>query len=194
MHYLPKEKSLQKKYIVDIFIINVKERFDYKNHLNVSHLFLSTKFPMYENNFPSDHFNKTIEAYPFLDVTKLKTELQLFYKRTDFRDINSSNHLLKFIIENNLILIFSESYKLLKIISTIPMTTAEAKRSFSTLKHIKTFLRNSMTEDRLTALAMLSIEKRIINNIPNFNEEVTNRFTEKKERRIDLTYKHVPEV
>jgi len=187
-------RKIAAKEVCDIFIVNVKERFDYKNHLNASHLFLSTKFLMYENNFPGDHFNKTIEAYPFLDVTKLKTELQLFYKRTDFRDINSSVHLLKFIIENNLIHIFSESYKLLKIISTIPMTTAEAERSFSTLKRIKTFLRNSMTEDRLTALAMLSIEKRMINNIPNFNEEVINRFAEKKERRIDLTYKYVPEI
>lgn len=78
------------KEVCDIFIVNVKERFDYKNHLNASHLFLSTQFPIYENNFPSDHFNKTIEAYPFLDVTKLKTELQLFNKRTDFRNINSS--------------------------------------------------------------------------------------------------------
>jgi len=81
---------------------------------------------------------------------------------------------LKFIIENNLTLIFSESYKLLKIISTIPMTTAEAERSFSTLKRITTFLRNSMTEVRLTALAMLSIRKRMISNIPNFKEKVIN--------------------
>ncbi|KAL4153543.1 hypothetical protein QTP88_001376 [Uroleucon formosanum] len=131
--------------------------------------------------------NRCKRTYPFLDVTKLKTELQLFYKRTDFRDINSSVHLLKFIIENNLTLIFSESYKLLKIISTIPMTTAEVERSFSSLKRIKTFLRNSMTEDRLTALAMLSIEKRIIDNIPNFNEEVINRFAEKKEEnRVNI--------
>jgi hypothetical protein len=96
-----------------------------------------------------------------LDITKLKTELELFYKRTDFRDISSSINLLIFIIENNLTLIISESYKLLKIISTIPMNTAEAERSFSTLKRIKRFLRNSMTENRLIALAMLSIEKQI---------------------------------
>lgn len=74
------------------------------------------------------------------------------------------------------------------------MTTAESERSFSTLKRIKTFLRNSMTEDRLTALAMLSIEKQMINNIPNFNEEVINRFAEKKDRRIDLIYKHIREI
>jgi hypothetical protein len=35
------------------------------------------------------------------------------------------------------------------------MTTAEAERSFSTLKRIKTFLINLMMEDRLTVLAML---------------------------------------
>jgi len=34
----------------------------------------------------------------------------------------------------------------------------------------------------------------MINNIPNFNEEVINRFVEKKDRRIDLTYEHVPEI
>lgn len=161
-------RKIAAKEVCDIFIVNVKERIDYKNHLNASHLFLFTKFPMYENNFPSDHFNKTVEVYPFLDVTKLKIELQLFYKRTDLRDMNLSVYLLKFIIENNLTLILSESYKLLKIISSIPMTTAEAERSFSILKRIKTFLRNSMTEDRLTPLAMLSMEKRMINNIPIF--------------------------
>jgi len=132
-------RKIAAKEVCDIFIVNVKERFDYKNHLHASHLFLSNKFLTYENKFPNDNFNKTVEAYPFLDVTKLKTELQLFYKRTDFRDISSSVHLLKFLIENNLTLIFSESYKLLKIISTIPMTTVEAKRSFSTLKRIDFF-------------------------------------------------------
>jgi len=107
--------------------------------------------------------------------------------------MSSSVHLLKFIIENNLTLIFFESYKLLKIISTIPMITAEAERSFSTLKRVQTFLRNSMTEDPITALAMTLIKKQMINNISNFNEEVINRFTEKKDRRIDLIYKHIPE-
>lgn len=56
-------------------------------------------------------------------------------------------------------MIFSGSYKLLKIISTIPMTITEAEKSFYILKCIKTFLRNSITEDRLTALALLSINR-----------------------------------
>lgn len=71
------------------------------------------------------------------------------------------------------------------------MTTAEAERSFSTLKRIKTFLRSTMSENRLSALSMLSIEKSMINNISNFKEKVINVFAEKKEKRIELIYKNV---
>lgn len=87
--------------------------------------------------------------------------------------------------------IFSDTFKLIRIIATIPMTYAEAERSFSTLKRIKTFLRNSMAEEQLTALAMLSIEKKMVNQIPNFNEEVIKVFMNKKDRRIDLEFKNI---
>jgi hypothetical protein len=76
--------------------------------------------------------------------------LKLIYRRTDFRSVIGAVNLLQFIIDNNLEEIFSETFKLIRIIATIPMTSAEAERSFSTLKRIKTFLRNSMAEERLT--------------------------------------------
>lgn len=43
--------------------------------------------------------------------------------------------------------------------TTTPMTTPDAKRSFSTLKRIIRFLRNSITQDCLTALSMSEIDK-----------------------------------
>ena len=43
-----------------------------------------------------------------------------------------------------------------------------------------------MKEDRLNALAMLSIEKGMIRDESNFNEEVINVFASKKDRRIKL--------
>ncbi len=39
-----------------------------------------------------------------------------------------------------------EMHKILKIYFTLPVTTATAERSFSSLKRIKTFLQNSMTQ------------------------------------------------
>ncbi|GBO00777.1 hypothetical protein AVEN_181669-1 [Araneus ventricosus] len=93
-----------------------------------------------------------------LQKGRLKAELGVIYRRSDFRNMIGAISLLQFIIENNLQTMLSETYKLLKIIVIIPMTTAEAERCFSTLKRVKTFLRSTMSEDRLSALPMLSIE------------------------------------
>lgn len=69
------------------------------------------------------------------------------------------------------------------------MITAESERCFSTLKRIKIFLRNTMTQDRLNALAMLSMEKKLVRNIPDFNKEVIESFATQKDTRAKFLYK-----
>lgn len=67
------------------------------------------------------------------------------------------------------------------------------ERHYSCLKRIKTYLRNSMSESRLTSLATLSIEKESINFMSNndgqFYEKIIDKFALLKDRRIDLIYK-----
>jgi len=46
----------------------------------------------------------------------------------------------------------------LRILLTGPLTVATAERSFSKSKLIKTFNRSSMKDERLSGLAMISIE------------------------------------
>ena len=65
------------------------------------------------------------------------------------------------------------------------MTTAESERSFSTLKRMKSFLRNTM----LNELAVLSIEKQLISEIKDFNQRVIDVFAASKNRRIELIFK-----
>ena len=84
---------------------------------------------------------------------------------------------------------FSETVSLLNILITTPMTTAEAERCFSTLKIIKTFLRISMGQERLNALAMLSMERELVLNMRDFNEKVIDRFAALKERRAKFQHK-----
>ena len=84
---------------------------------------------------------------------------------------------------------FSETVSLLNILITTPMTTAEAERCFSTLKIITTFLRNSMGQERLNALAMLSMERDLVLNMRDFNEKVIDRFATLKERQAKFQYK-----
>jgi len=46
---------------------------------------------------------------------------------------------------------------LLQVLVTLPVTTATAERSFSTPKRLKTYLRSSMRDERLTSLALIHV-------------------------------------
>jgi len=69
-----------------------------------------------------------------------------------------------------------------RIMLTIPVSTASAERSLSKLKIIKNYLRNTMTQERLSAIAVLSIETKIANNL-NY-EDILKTFSEAKSRKV----------
>lgn len=70
----------------------------------------------------------------------------------------------------------------LRIMLTIPITSASAERSFSTLKLIKTYLRSTMSQERLSGLALLAIEKEESENL-NY-DKVIEDFAAKKSKKI----------
>jgi hypothetical protein len=49
-----------------------------------------------------------------------------------------------------------------RILLTIPVTVASAEKSFSKLKLIKSYLRSTMSHERLNGLAILSIKKKML--------------------------------
>ena len=55
--------------------------------------------------------------------------------------------------------IYPNVYILLTILGTLPVSTATSKRSFSTMRRVKTYLRSSIGNERMTGLALLSIHK-----------------------------------
>lgn len=55
--------------------------------------------------------------------------------------------------------LFSEVARLTQIYLTIPVTTATAERSFSALRRVKTWLRSTMTQERLNNLLLLYAHK-----------------------------------
>ncbi|XP_060878267.1 52 kDa repressor of the inhibitor of the protein kinase-like [Metopolophium dirhodum] len=64
-------------------------------------------------------------------------------------------------LDNCNILLFPNIWKLLQVLATIPMSTATPERTFSSLKRLKTYLRNSTGETRLNGLALMSIHREI---------------------------------
>lgn len=175
--------------VCDIILAQTKERFAFTGHLVSSTLLHGELFSQRSTTFPSAALNATVEAYPMLNKARLKTELSLVYENPEFEKCSGAVPLYQFFMENNLQCTFSETVKLLKILITTPMTSAESERCFSTLKRIKTFLRNTMSQERLNAIAMLSMEKKIVKDMPNFNSKVIDRFATQKERRAKFLYK-----
>jgi len=78
---------------------------------------------------------------------------------------------------------YPNMYELLKILAIIPVSTATAERSFSTLRRPKTYLRNTTSESRLVALALLAIHRDI--DIPD--DILLDKFANRgKERNFNL--------
>lgn len=70
---------------------------------------------------------------------------------------------------------------MLEILVTLPVSTATAERTFSSLRRIKTYLRSTTSESRLLGLALLSIH----NDIPVNPDEVVSKFASVS-RRMDF--------
>ncbi|KAJ8873489.1 hypothetical protein PR048_024307 [Dryococelus australis] len=95
------------------------------------------------------HYINAVEAFPFINKSKLKTGLQVLNSREVLQSPSGACALLQFLLQNNLKTVFSETVALLKIILTILMTSVENERHFSSLKRIKSFLRNTMHQNHL---------------------------------------------
>lgn len=91
-----------------------------------------------------------------LDGTELYEELKIFRLMVpdNFRTVDT----LRFALQSQG---FYNTVIALRITLTIAITVASAERSFSILKRIKTNLRSTMTQERLSDLALISIEKEI---------------------------------
>ena len=66
---------------------------------------------------------------------------------------------------------------LLIIGCTLPVSSAEAERSFSGLRQIKSYLRNSMSDERLSELAIMHLH----HNLDTDVDEICNLCTQTQE-------------
>ena len=126
--------------------------------------------------------------HPAVDCKRLQTELMVIYDQQEMHKGGLVKTLL-YIKNNNLSDSFPATIKLLKILITIHMCSTEAERTFSSLKRIKTCLRNTMGQSRLNSISVISIGRDLIKNCSGYNEEVMSLFINKKDRRMHFHYK-----
>jgi len=60
---------------------------------------------------------------------------------------------------------FSEVEQLVRLMLLCPVSSCEAERSFSSLRRLKTWLRNTMTQERLNSVVVCHVHQKVMDDI-----------------------------
>ena len=77
---------------------------------------------------------------------------------------------------------FPDIYTALCILGTIPIITCQCERSVSALRHLKTYMRATMAQERLNGLATLSVH----GNMNISENEIINKCARMHPRRMHI--------
>lgn len=178
--------------VLDVVVMEINTRFQDMNKLEFLCLADSSKFPIFSKSFPEKALESLNQAYPSkFNLSRLKNELSFIYSDKDYNNFGLEK-IVVLLNENDSKDIFKEVYKLFSLILTIPSTSCSVERSFSCLKRLKTYLRNSTSQERLNDLAIISIEKKLLNELlvsTPFHEDIITKFAKLKDRKLDLIFK-----
>ncbi|XP_071056599.1 uncharacterized protein [Onthophagus taurus] len=118
--------------------------------------------------------------------TELFNELLCFKDifLTELNSINTPFSALRYSYKNNLEKLYVNLSIALRVLLTQPVTVSSGERSFSRLKIIKTYLRSTLSQERLVGLALIAIESDVCDQIDN--NEIIENFASAKARRVNV--------
>lgn len=122
-----------------------------------------------------------------IDMQKLSLQLQILpdairSNAKDLKEVTKVGTICDVLNEQpGIQKLLTEVHKLIKVYYTIPVTTASAERTFSALKRIKTYLRNSMTQQRLNHCMLLHVHVTLTDQLDL--TDIAKEFIRRNERR-----------
>lgn len=120
-------------------------------------------------------------------VPRVRIQTAGFFSNRTCENIRTNDNticpilVLNWIAENGMVPIFPNVYVAYRLLVTIPIANCETERSFSVLKRIKDLHRSTMLHDRLSALAVLTIDKELLRSL-NF-DKLIEEFAKSRSRR-----------
>lgn len=168
--------------IIDTALVSFKSRFElYANRQNIFGFLYMNEIGNLDDEYLLKFFQ---DLHLHLEGNFERTEM--FEEIKMFRSITQTNYSaldsMNYIVKNNLSEAYPNLLIALQIMLTTPVTVASAERSFSRLKLIKNYLRSSISQERFSSLAILSIESEVANAI-DFHDVIKD-LASKKARKI----------
>ena len=173
---------------VDLIVTFIKDRFDqddYKMYANCEQLLLKAA--------TGDDYKNELTAVTNFYGSDFKThELQTHLNTlthnmpSDDRTCTTLADVLKYLrsLSGDKQQLMSQVIKLAKLILVMPATNATSERSFSALRRIKTYLRTTMTQDRMNNLMCLYVHKDKTSYMDIV--KIANDFVAQSKHRLDI--------
>lgn len=121
-----------------------------------------------------------------LDSRRLVTQLEVLRDVCRDRKINTVRDVCLCLMKYSSVYdeLFSEVARLLRLFLVIPATSATAERSFSTMRRLKTYLRSTMTAQRLNSVMVMHAHTDMLDELNDINTVV--EFVGRNNRRKDI--------
>ena len=187
-------------YKVDIFNAGIDSQLQELNHRFSEHamelLTLSSALDpreAYESFRVNDICSLVDNFYPidFTDDEKndLKKELDLYkydvVQHLGFKNLKNISELCQWMVRTRKSEYYPLIYRVVKLVLTLPVSTATTERAFSAMNVIKTDLRNKMEDEFLSDTMMLFIERDIAATIST--DSIIDDFEDLKRRRVPFS-------
>lgn len=180
--------------ILDEVIVHIEQRFKTLEEFKFVELLNPKLFHVYEKKFPMEAFSSLDACKNILDLDGLRCELKSVYAADFSKQASSIQEVANIIRELELNQALAEVTKLVRLILTVPATSASCERSFSSLKRVNNYMRCSQSEKRSSNLVFISMNKDLLKKMKIergadiFYSKVIDEFAKKKQR-IELVYK-----
>ncbi|OXA47817.1 52 kDa repressor of the inhibitor of the protein kinase [Folsomia candida] len=160
--------------VVESITLRFREHKNILNHLqSVVPIYMTPiNFGSELHEFLQDQLTDCVEV--------IKSEIKLWQKKWDAVEVHEKPKNALEALDKCDPNFFPNIHYFLKVLATLPVTSCPSERSFSTLRQLKNYLRNTISEERLTSLVILYIHR----NYPVDVDSVIEKFISIKRRRM----------
>lgn len=121
-----------------------------------------------------------VDQYPELNRENLKVQLAMFRSKNTFKSSAEVANIMRGMAVEVRGL-FDQVETLIRLLLVIPVSSAEAERSFSALRRLKTWLRTTMSQVRLNNAAVCHVHQDTLDNIDV--KQICQQFISVNDRR-----------